>query len=363
MNLRVGLFDLQFLKYAYVHTPFPSTAGLILAGYHKMQKDNVVLLDKVPNFTLYDLIYIIKDDWDLYHDTTWLQHPNVKLVGRFWDPSMSSWEQKWQEYPPDIQPYRRWAEDWLKRYPYYKKKRIEHFWYEPVLLNTGKKILNPDSFETLLIDYNLHLLDDDYSTLKELHCPSIKMLQPLDVTHNTEAAFQFLKQRNVRRSVWITLDRDAPEEEMQRIINMWNKYRLGREIRMKIWIEAHKDEDWEQELKKTIPFLAKWREQAGKRIFVEPVDLYSYSHPDILIGLRRWTGRDMGYAYNSLLDYLIYDSIAGDNKAILAFLEDPYTYIENERKGCKKMQSVVRFLKEEPELSRLISTPVNGKGV
>ena len=363
MNLRIGLFDLQFLKYMNLSTPYPSTAGLLVAGYHKTQRDKVVLLDKVPNFSLYDIVYIIKDDWDLYHDPEWLRHKNVKLIGRYWDSSISTWESAWLETPPDMQPYQKWAETWLKRYPFYKKQRIAHFWYKPVLLNTGTKILNPDDFEVLLIDYNLHELDNDYTILKELHSPYIKMLHPLNVTHNTELAFEFLKQPNIPRgSLWITIDANAEPVEMQRMIDTWNKFRLGRMVRIKVWIEAHNDEDWEKELRMIIPFLANWREQAGKRIYVEPVDIFTYSHPAILIALRRWTGKDMGYAYNSLLDYLIYDSIQNNDK-IIQFLQEPYEYIETKQRGYNKMADLVKFIEEEPELSFLISKPINGKGV
>jgi hypothetical protein len=363
MNLRVGLFDLQLLKYVYVNTPYPSTAGLLLAGYHKAENDQVILLDKIPNFNLYDIVYIIKDDWDLYHEAEWLRYDKVVLVGRYWDSSISTWKPEWTEALPDMTPYRKWAELWLERYPSYKAERIDHFWYTPVLLKTNKRILNPEGEKILLIDYRLDSIDADYSTLMSLNIKSLQMLHALNVTNNTRYAFQFLKQKNiVKRGLWLTIDTNITQTAMLDIIQAWKEFKLGRMARIKLWITAKDDVEWKEELYYIINLLALWREQAGKRLFIEPVDLYSYSYPDILIALRRWTGRDMGYAYNSLIDYLIYDSIK-DNKSIIDFFIDPYEYISNKRLGWKKMQSLVTFIEEQPELTQLLSTPVKGKGV
>lgn len=359
MNQRVALFDLQFLKYTKFHTPIPSTAGLIVAGYHKAQGDKVVLLDKTPKFKTYDIVYIIKDDWDLYHDTAWLRHDNIRLVGRFWDAALTTWDKEWESYPPDMTPYRNWAELWLKKYPFYKAARIDHFWYRPVLLKVGNKILNPEGDFILLIDYDLHTIDDEYEVLSTLNIKALRMLHPLDITYNTEAAFEFLKQSNVRRNLWTTFDKEIPEEEMDRLINIWNKYRLGRTIRMKIWIDDTV-RGWDAEIERTLDLLSRWREEAGKRIYIEPVDQFSYKYPFLLTELRRWSGKDMGYAYNSLLDYMIYDYFQQNIHYIIDFFTQPEV-IMSTRDPNSKIYKIYDLIINEPELTKLIGKPVKRK--
>lgn len=368
MNQHILLLDLQFLKFTYAHTPYPSTAGLLIAGYHKAQRDHVMLSSIIPNFAMYDKIYIIKDDWDLYYDPEWLKLPNVVLVGRFWDKVMQTWNSEWELYPPDATPYTTWADNWLALYPSTKIERMEYMYYTPVLLKQGNRITAPEGDTILLIDYDLHKIDPDFSTLKELNIKHIRTLHPINVTDNPKAAFSLFKQRHMRKSLWATMDIPMSQEKLDEIIHWWNYYRPGRTTRLKVWLEGHSENEWVENLHYIIPFLAQWRERAGKRIFVEPVDEFTCACPDLLYFLRRWTGRDMGYAYNSLLDYAIYDSLQ-DLKKIEELLRDPYTAFEKYAKTVRRrpkadrVKEIFYFIKNNPDIAELISKPVNGKGV
>lgn len=367
MRRNVLLFDLQFMKFTHMHTPYPSTAGLLLAGYHKAQGDKAMLSTVVPNFAMYDIVYIIKDDLDLYHDPSWLQYPNVVLVGRFWADGLRVWEDEWDEYPPDPLPYRVWVKAWLEKYPHVKANRFAPFFHTPVLIKNKKRILNP-SGEILVIDYEPHKIDEDFSTLHGLDAKSLKFLHPVNVSDNPEAAIALLQQRNVMDNKWATVDLDLSEEKLDEVIRLWIEKKVSRTIRLKVWIVNHHEDDWLDSIRFIMPYLERWRNEVGKRVFVEPVDELSFSCPELLYFLRRWTGRDMGYAYNSLLDYAIYDSNASLAK-VEAVLTDPITVFEKAKphRGMepkvKKLEKIIYFINEHPEFAEMLSKPVIRKGV
>lgn len=368
MKRHVLLFDLQFLKFTHLHTPYPSTAGLLLAGYHKGQGDRVMLSTVIPNFAMYDIIYIIKDDWDLYHDPSWLRHSNVVPVGRFWTEGIRVWDEEWENYPPDPTPYRTWVNAWLKKYPALKLTRFKPFFHEPVLIKNNKRILNPDNDEVLVIDYEPHNIDADFHTLKGLNVKSLKFLHPVDITKDPSGVFELMAQRNVQDNKWATMDVDISQSELTELIDTWNEYRPGRTVRLKVWIQGNDNESWFNELYKIMPFLERWRNEAGKRIYVEPVDELTFDYPEVLYFLRRWTGRDMGYAYNSLLDYCIYDSLQ-NNHRIEELFRDPEGVLARAKphNGVEtklmKVGKILQFINDYPDIAELISKPVIRKGV
>ena len=368
MKQHVLLFDLQFLKFTDKHTPYPSTAGLILAGYHRAKGDSVMLSTVIPNFAMYDIVYIIKDDWDLYHDSSWLRHSNTVPVGRFWAEGIAVWDTEWEDYPPDATPYRTWVKNWLKKYPYLKEARFKPFFHDPVLIKNEKRILNPEGEDILVIDYKPHEIDADFSTLKSLNIKSLKFLHPVNITENPSGVFELMAQANVKDNKWATMDLDISQEKLTELIDVWNEYRPGRMVRLKVWIQAVDNESWFDEFRMIMPFLERWRNEAGKRVYVEPVDELTFDYPELLYFLRRWTGRDMGYAYNSLLDYCIYDSLQ-NNYRIEELFRDPEGVLAKARphRGLEtklmKVGKILSFINEYPEMAELISKPVTRKGV
>lgn len=367
MNKRILLFDLQFLKYTRLHTPFPSTAGVLVAGYHKSIGDKVLLSDTVPNFSMYDTVYIIKDDWDLYYDPEWLRNGNVVLIGKFWPSGLSEWKEEWENYPPDIRPYATWAEGWLKKYPRVKRDRLAHFFHQPILIKNNKRIYQPDIPNALILDYEPHKIDEDYQTLRELNIDSIKFLHPIDISYNTPEALKLLKQKNITGQKTAKIDVHTPQKELSAIITLWKEMKMSRLVRLKSWITASNDEEWDELILHTLQFLEQWREGAGKRIFIEPVDEYSYSYPGMLYFLRRWTGKDMGYAYNSLLDYAIYDTLHSVER-IENFLIDPDAEMTRMKKDWRSkkvyhIEEMIECAEKNPQLALAMSKPVKGKGV
>jgi len=368
MPKNIALFDLQFLKYTHLHTAYPSTAGVLLAGYHKAKKDNVVLATKPPNFSLYDIVYVINDDWDIYYLPEWIRHPNAILVGRFWEKGLAVWQTEWESYPPDMTPYRKWATSWLKKYPYVKEKRFEHFFYDPVLIKTKEKIKNPEGHELLILDYEPHKIDAGFETLRNLNVEKMRTLHPVNISYEPELALEFVMQKNMMKSLWITIDLDLPEKELANILAIYKELKPPRTVRIKVWLKGANEEEWQNNIKFIIPYLARWREEAKKRIFVEPVDEFTAECPDLLHFLRRWTGRDMGYSYNSLFDYAIYEAFKTEH-LITRFLEYPYETIKemkkfknNDMTKAERLENILNYILKYPEIGQLITKPVNGKG-
>lgn len=362
MKRHILIFDLQFMHYGPIHSPKPSTAGLLIAGYHKLQQDYVTVTGQIPNFPAYHTVYLVKDSLDCYHDPSWLRYDNVVLVGRYWDPGLAYWNPEWEECPPDMTPYAKWAAAYHKRYNFKKEMTFTIFTYEPWLIKRNGKIYPPTHDKVLIIDYNPESIDENFETLSTLTVSNILFLHPIDITYNTDDILQLIMSApklQFRRPVKLTMNTYIEKEHLYEIIEIWNKHSPPFDIVIEIYIQGVDDESWNKEICHILDFLESWRfrTRVTPTIYVIPVDVDSYSFPPILFYLKRWTWTYPGYSYNSALDYYIYDSI-GNIYRIIHFLADPEDFLEHRWRGRNDMKVLLECMQTYPDLIKRMSKPI-----
>lgn len=364
---QICLFDMAFMKYTHMHTPYPTTAGIVLAGYHEAQGDRVTLATSPPDFSLFDVVYVIKDDWDLYHDPKWLLAPNAIQVGRFWEDGITVWKTEWEQYPPSLAPYQRWAKGWLEKYKHVNPDRFDHFYYTPFLLKVDGKFQLPTEEKTLLIDYDLANADPHMELLPYIDL-TMRTLHPLNITKNPEEKLKFLMQKNMKKMLWATVDFPLKKEDFDELIRLWPILKVPRTVRLKTWVRGYSADHWHDNILEIMSFLKRWR-SVGKRVNIEPVDEFLAECPDLLYFIRRWSGKNMGYAMNSLLDYCIHDSFE-DKFEILPFLADPLNVVNQKKiwiRGTQtkkvRLLNILDYLHRNLDIAEAASEPVGRRAV
>lgn len=335
--------------------------GLLISGWHKSQGHTVVLTDEVPNFNLYDLVYIMKDAPELVHDPQWLKEENVIPVGKYWN-IPTEWNDEWEEALPDKFLYQNWAQNWMKKYPTIAKERMEPFFREPIKIKQKNHFKIPEGENLLIIDNDMHIWDKDGEILSSIPMIQGKLLYPLQLDGRWEAGIKIFSQRHLKRqNFWSEFQSTISFEEMAEAVDLLKSHSLGRLFRIRMHSWAYSHEEWKEELKKTYYILEYFRLNAGKKIWSEPHNIHLFEYPRILKELKRWTAMNGGYNKNSLFTYIIFDGCRS-MQFMTEFFKDPYTYVENKRFGSNKFKELIPFMENEPELMDIITTSYSKAG-
>lgn len=358
MARNVLIFDLSFMTYIYHSTPQASMYPMLISGWHKSRGDNVGFIDEVPSFKLYDIVYIVKDGRDLFHDPNWLTHDNVVPVGEDWKKEGIEpfYNTEWELAPPDNTIYWAWLDDWVQRYPKYNKNRLEHFYRIPHKCFRKGKFYLPTEKNTIIIDRDYQKYDPDFSEILKAELVDLRFAHSLVLDGAWEEVLYFIAQRTTTREyIKLTMNfENYDDKSIQEAIEIWNKYKQGRMVRINLYITADSHEEWRESLKKLYLWLGWFRMLSKKRIAVYPYAVEKFKHPRVLTEYKRWTGRSVGVNKNSLIDYMLYDGCR-DTQKILDFLEDPYLYVQNKRQGTNKFKDLLTFAEEEQELLYIFS--------
>ena len=362
MKRHILILDLQFMQYGVIHAPKPSTAGLLIAGYHKTQDDYVTITGQIPNFPAYHTVYLVKDELDCYHDPAWLRYDNVVLVGRYWDQNLAYWNPEWEDCPPDMGPYAKWAAVYHRKHKFKKQSTMRIFSYKPWLIKRNGKIHLPTDDSVLIIDYQPELIDPELDALSSMLPKGIVFLHPFDITNNTEDILRLIlyaPKLQFRRPVKLTMDTYIDDDHLQEIIELWNYYAPPIDIVIEISMTGVDDDSWNECIIHTLDFLEKWRFGTKKTptILLNPVDIDTYSFPTILTSMKRWTWTNVGYSYNSALDYYIYDNI-GNIYKIIEFLSDPEEYTSKIGSGVEPMKVLLELMDTYPHIVERMSKPI-----
>lgn len=355
--MKIAIFDLQFANYIYHSAPRPSMYTMLISGYHKTKGHAVSLLWKVPDFGSFDIVYINKDDYDLFHDPSWLTYENVKCVGGFWGEIDTFYNEDWEEAMPDLQIYKGWTEMMQEKYSTYSDKKLELFTkYKPVKIKQKNRITSPEGENLLIIDNDMHIWDKDCKILQELNINKSVILYPFELDGRWDAVLEAVACRHLRRDkMWANMNiENYNDESIQDAIDIWNKYKIGRMFRIKLHVKGEVSSDWESLIPTALKVMKEFRMQSKKRLFFTPHQMETFSHPRILMEMKRWSGKDMGYAKNSVFDYILYDGIRDINK-IIEFLEEPYEYVNKKKHGTNKLIEVLDFIETYPELIEYIT--------
>lgn len=358
--MRIAIFDLQFMNYVYHSTPSPSAIAMLASGYHKSKGDEVVLVDAPPQFEAYDRVYINKDELDLFHDPSWLLHPNVVPIGRYWD-GLEEYNREWETAPADILLYRGWVERWLDRYKKYNPDRLKHFYFKPHKLFRNGKFYPPKEEGLLILDDDLTEHEEIWDIIQEhpkqhyLYPFILKQGQKIDF----KKAFEVLGFSNFFVGKRTLEFRGIPhEEELKEILKAYDEFRPTRLLILKLILIEHNDEDWIKTLEKTISFLARFR-KVGRRVSVYPISLHEFKYPRVLQELKRWTGFNTAYNNNTCLDYILIDACRSLDRTF-DFLNDPFKYLEEGRQGTNKLKEIVEIIQKDPQIIHIISEPCFG---
>ena len=352
---KVAILDLLLAKCIFHSTPRPTKAGMLISGWHKTQGDSVVLADEFPNPAWYDIIYIIKDGYDLVHDPQWLQNDNVVLVGNYWEMPVT-WNVEWENALPDKYLYRGWAERWMAKYPSVSMKRMLPFFMTPFLIKRGDKIVEPEGKDLLIIDDDMHVWDADGKLLAGAPISNARMLYPISLDGRWEAAINIYNQKHIYRELlWFDFHSTISDEELGAAIELMQTQKLSRMFRMRLHSTAHSDAEWDKEIKRCYHILGRIRMEVGKRVRYEPHNIHCYSHPRIIMEMKRWTGRGEVYNKNSVLSYMLMDGCRDLDK-MANFIHDPYKYLTNSRMGSNKLVDLVSYIEQKPHMVDIIST-------
>jgi len=354
----IVIFDLNFMTYTYHSTPQASMYAMLISGWHKSRGDKVVFTDEPPNYKLYDIVYIIKDRIGVGHLSEWLFPENVVPVGNYWDKEgiESFYNTEWETTPPDNTIYWGWLDRWTTRYAKYNKNRLEHFYREPVkIMQRGKKIW-PEGKGFLILDNDMEVWDPDFEETMQQNLSQIRFAYHIPIDGRWEDVLIFMKHKQASRE-YLYVDmfyENYTDEDFLEASKLWAKYALGRMIRIHLNVDLRNNEEWLEAIPRIYKTLADFRMRGGKMVRVQPFNIDTFDHPRILKELKRWTGRNVGYAKNSLLDYMLFDGLR-NSQAVLSFLSDPDAYIEKGRLGANKLPEILAFAEEYPDLFYLIS--------
>jgi hypothetical protein len=362
MREKIVIFDLKFALYNNFATPYPSLETMAISGYHKAQGDTVVLAVNEPNFLSYDKVYIIKDCDGLYHDPEWLKKPNVVLAGKYWG-ALEVKESFWYEYPLDIMIYRNWIEDRIERYKNFNSTRAKMFFLEPVLMEVnGNWELDFSGQEVLICDRDIMQKDPKLKKTNQLEVSFGMFLYPFEISVDTvEVVCKFIKDTKgliSRERLWGIIYGIPSIEEQENLIATWNKYKIGRLFQWKLEYKPETDKEWMDSIEPVVDLAYRFKEKAGKRIFIYPMYYETSPYPYFFQILKRWTGSKAVFAKNNLLDYLISDTISS-YKQIAQFIIDPIGYMKNIR--SKGLKEAMQLLIENPEYLEIVSRPMPGR--
>lgn len=354
--MRIVIFDLKFTNYIYHSTPSPSMETILISGYYKSKGAQVIFSDTIPDFGVYDKVYIVKDAPNLFHHPEWLSYTNVYPVGRYWEGIEPTYDIDWESGMPDINIYQNWVENWIKKYPSYNPKRLNSFFRRPVKLKQGNKITAPEGDNLLIIDNDLHIWDKECKVLSELNVKSMKLLYPMILDGRWEEALKCFSLKHIYRGdFWAEMNFEYyDEEKIKEVIEIFNKYKPGRLFRIKCHVSGQSNQEWVELIPRIYKLLEDFRMDAGKRIFIEPHGIENFQFPRILQELKRWTGKDMGYTKNSLFDYMVFDGCR-DVFKMAEFFQDPYDYLEKKKHGKNKFIELIPFIETYPELMDVIT--------
>ena len=366
MAKQIVIFDLNFMTYTYHSTPQASMYAMLISGWHKSRGDNVIFSDEPPNYSLYDIVYIIKDRIGVEHVNSWLIPENVVPVGNFWerDGIEAFYNKEWETTPPDNTIYWGWMDRWTERYKKYNKRRLEHFYRTPVKIKQKDKIVWPQGAGYLILDNDIRDWDPAFLEFMEQDLKQIRFAYPIPVDGRWREVMEFLTLKQANRE-FLFLDMNYEnyiDEDFIEAADIWTEFKLGRMVRLHLNVELHTQEQWLEAIPRIYGVLGDFRMKGKKMVRVQPFNIDSFSHPRILKELKRWSGRSIGYAKNSLFDYILFDSIR-DTKLIEFFLRDPYGYLEKGRFGVNKLGDVVKFAEEFPDLMYCISKSYPQAGV
>jgi|GEM_PF-2808610 len=364
MKERILIFDLKTAFYTYQSTIYPSTLAMMISGYHKAKKDNVVFTAEVVSFRTYTKVYIVKDHPGQLHMPSWLAIPQAILVGAGWQ-GMETYDPEWEEYPLDISLYDGWLKARSIKYPKYNEDRLSHFKRTPVLLNKkGGWYLDHSGKDILVCDVDLIKKDPQCKRLNFLEAKSVEFLYPLEITaESVNAVCKFIKDSkgNVKREkLWGVIPEIPSVAEQEILIQAWKKYKISRLFQWKLEFTANTDEDWVAAIEPIIEMVYRFKEQAGKRIFLYPYLSEFFEFPEFFKELRRWTGSKATFNHNNLLDYFILDS-CDSYKNIALFIFDPNFYMEKKKGGYRRLAHISECLEKYPQLIEIISRPMPGR--
>ena len=352
--MRVVIFDIKFGNYIYHSTPTPSKETLLLSGYHKERGDEVVLTDSLPNFAIYDKVYLVKQNPFLFSDPSWTQPLNIACVGKGWG-GMEVWKEEWDKASPDMEIYRQWINRWTTKYPKFSEKRLRPFFQKPVKIKQGDRIVMPSEQKCLIIDDDIIEWDPKYETMKEIDVKH-SLLTPLVLDGRWKEALEYFEQRSlIRDKFWATFDiNKTTEEDLKQALEIFKEISPSRMFRIKATVQAWSDQEWIEVLEWTYKVLEDFRMECGKRLFIEPVGHEGLMIERVIKELKRWCAKDNGYRRNSLFDYMIYDGCR-DTKQIAEFLYEPYEYIAAKKHGQNKFSELIPIIKKYPEVMDIIT--------
>lgn len=354
----IVIFDLNFMTYTYHSTPQASMYAMLISGWHKSRGDKVVFTDEPPNYKLYDIVYIIKDRIGVGHLPEWLFPDNVVPVGNYWDKEgiESFYNPEWETTPPDNSIYWGWLDRWTTKYTKYNKKRLEHFYREPVKIKQRGELVWPEGKGFLIIDNDMEQWDPAFEDILQQNLSQIRFAYPIKIDGRWEETLTFIKHKQATRE-FLFVDmfyENYTDEDFSNAAELWAKYKLGRMVRLHLNVKLDTHEEWLEALPRIYKVLADFRMKGGKMVRIQPFNMEAFDHPRILQEMKRWTGRSIGYAKNSLFDYMLFDSLR-NSKAILDFLSNPDEYVTRGRHGSNKLPEILDFAEEYPDLLYIIS--------
>lgn len=361
--MKVVIYDIFLGTMIFHSTPRPTMLGMLISGFHKSRGDQVLLTDEMPDVGLYDKIYLLKDAPDLFHDPQWLIQDRVIPVGKYWEGVIPIWNPEWELALPDTRLYQNWANNWIARYPTITKSRLESFYRTPVKMKQGNNIKVPEGNNLIIIDDDIDEWDENYEILKNSPIKNAILLYPLKLDGKWDAVLDTFSQKHLKRQYfWADMNfKNYNEDEINKAIEIYQKYAPGRMFRIKCHVEGNSNEEWIELIPKIYYFLERFRLECTKRVFIQPHGIDNFEFPRILTELKRWTAKDMGYAKNSLFDYMVYDGCRNVEK-MAELLCDPYAYIAGKKLGKNKFVELIPFVEKYPELMDVITKSYNKAG-
>lgn len=359
MREKIAIFDIKFALYNPFSTPFPSLETMAISGYHKAKGDNVVLATDEPNFLTYDKVYIVKDCDGLYHDPEWLAKSNVILAGKYWN-GLETTDLEWYRYPLDIMIYRNWIQNRIDNYKNFNAARAKMFFLEPVLLEIdGEWELDFSGQNILICDRDIVKKDPNLEKLNQLNIAGGMLLYPLEITaQSVETVCKFIKATKgiiSRERLWGIIYGIPSIADQEELIRVWNKYKIGRLFQWKLEYRPETEQEWMDSIEPVIDMAYRFKEHAGKRIFIYPMFYEASPYPYFFQQLKRWTGAKSVFAKNNLLDYLISNTIS-NHKQIAQFIVDPIDYMSKVK--SKKLKEAMQLLIDHPEYLEIVSRPM-----
>ena len=225
--MKIFIFALQFANYSGRSTPKPSATTMLISGYHKAKGDTVVFSARPPkNFALYDIVYINKDTDGLFHLQEWLDYPNVKAVGNFWENETVYYSEDWELTPPDITIYHEWITDFMKKFPSKNEKLFETFFqYTPFIMKQKGKIIEPSGDKILILDRNWIEWDCGFDIVSSLDIKRLRFAYPIPINYDYEKVCDLVYYcKNIDRNhLWLELYGLIPKEKQIEIAKEFKK--------------------------------------------------------------------------------------------------------------------------------------------